>query len=109
MFSADVAGHDCSWYSSDSVRHPRAWDILFKATWKHLPGFVLGLVKYIPTREYTRFRKTRLVIEGMAQELVDEKREAYLAGDGKNKDILSILGGLSLSARYRCIINTFRQ
>ncbi|KAF7790145.1 hypothetical protein EIP86_001097 [Pleurotus ostreatoroseus] len=76
---------------SKSLLHPPRWDVLFKATWKYWPAAVLDLVQYIPTREYTHFRRTRGIIEGVAQELVDAKKSALLSGDPKSKDIMSIL------------------
>ena len=78
--------------SADSVLHPPKWDILFKGLWRHLPSPLLGCVKYIPTREYQRFRRTRTIIEGVSRQLVEDKREAYLGDDKKSKDIMSLLG-----------------
>ena len=71
--------------------HPRKWDVLFKATWKWMPESLLAFVKYIPTREYTRFRKTLKIIEGVSRQLVADKKQAYLSGEAKSKDIMSIL------------------
>ena len=54
---------------------------------------ILKFVKYIPTKDHTRFRRMLKVINKYAKDLIDEKTEAVLAGKGDNKkDIMSILG-----------------
>ncbi|KAJ3559576.1 hypothetical protein NM688_g255 [Phlebia brevispora] len=76
---------------SESVLYPPKWDILFKATWKYIPEPILEFVRFIPTREYSRFRKTLDTIEDVSRGLVENKKSALLAGDPKSKDIMSIL------------------
>ena len=71
--------------------YPPKWDILFKATWKYIPEPILEFVRFIPTREYSRFRKTLGTIEDVSRGLVESKKSALLAGDPKSKDIMSIL------------------
>ena len=82
----------CILSSADSMLHPPKWDILFKALWHYIPERILHYVKYIPTREYSRFRRTLNLIENVSRGLVNEKREAYLSGDAKSKDIMTLLG-----------------
>ena len=72
--------------------HPSVWNVLFQATWRYLPTFVLDYVDYIPTKEYQRFRYTASVVDKVAKKLIDEKTEALLAGDVKSKDAMSVLG-----------------
>ena len=60
---------------------------------------ILQYVKYIPTREHTRLRRTLNTINEFAKELIAEKTEAILAGKGENKrDIMSILGASSFES-----------
>lgn len=60
--------------------------------WYFLPRPLLDLVHYIPTKEYTRFRRCKLVVDKVSKQLVDEKREALLAESKSNRDIFSVLG-----------------
>ena len=60
--------------------------------WRYLPTKILDFVDYIPTREYTRFRRTAKVINKVSQQLIEEKTEALLAGDLTSKDAMSVLG-----------------
>ena len=78
--------------------HPPKWDILFKALWSYIPERILYYVKYIPSREYSRFRRTLSLIEGVSRGLVNEKRAAYLAGDAKSKDIMTLLGEIDFAS-----------
>ncbi|KAJ3011042.1 hypothetical protein NUW54_g2300 [Trametes sanguinea] len=49
-------------------------------------------VKYIPTKEHIRFRRTLNIINNFARELIAQRTAAALAGKNENKkDILSIL------------------
>lgn len=79
-------------FRSDSALHPPMWDILFKALWKYIPEPILELVRFIPTREYSRFRGTLNLIEGLSRQLVSEKKKVFISGDKKSKDVMSILG-----------------
>ena len=78
--------------SIDSQLHPPAWLTVFQATWNWLPGVVLDYVRYLPMREFTRFRKTLDVFHSVGKKLVEEKGEALLSGDQRSRDIMSILG-----------------
>ena len=82
----------CDLSSLDTTLHPAKWNIIFRAMWRYLPTALLDLVDYIPTKEYTRFRRTTKIINKVSKQLIDEKTDALLAGDMTGKDAMSILG-----------------
>ncbi len=59
-----------------------------------MPSALLEYVGYIPTREYTRFRKAMQVIGRVSKQLIDEKTKSYSDGDDTRKDAMSVLGKL---------------
>ena len=82
----------------DAVPFPSKLNQIFRSFWTYIPMSILYYVKYVPTKEHVRFRRTLKVINKFAKELIDEKTEAILAGKGENKkDIMSILGVSYLS------------
>ena len=86
--------------STDALPYPSTLTILFRSLWPYIPMPLLKYVKYTPTKDHVRFRKTLNVINAFAKTLIDEKTESVLAGKGENKkDIMSILG--SFSTRHR--------
>lgn len=95
---------DCEAYegspggSADAVPYPSKWTILFRSLlWPHIPMSILKYVKYIPTKDHIRFRRTLDIMHNFAKSLIEEKTEAILSGKGENpKDIMSILGMLQL-------------
>lgn len=84
---------------ADSLLHPPLWNVLFRASWQYLPKPLLHYVKYVPTREYQRFRRTLKAIGGVSSVLVDDavneaKALGKISGEdtrGK-KDVMSVLG-----------------
>ncbi|KAI9458346.1 cytochrome P450 [Lactarius psammicola] len=40
----------------DSTLYPSPLNLIFKSTWRYIPEFLLRYVRYLPTREYHRFR-----------------------------------------------------
>ena len=42
--------------SIDSTLYPTPLNLIFKSTWRYIPEFLLRYVRYLPTREYRRFR-----------------------------------------------------
>lgn len=42
--------------SIDSTLYPTPLNLIFKSTWRYVPEFLLRYVRYLPTREYRRFR-----------------------------------------------------
>lgn len=63
-----------------------------------MPDRLLYYVKYIPTREYTRFRHSLRIINKMSKQLIDQKSEDLLSGDKSSKDVMSVLGESNLDA-----------
>ena len=76
----------------DSNLYPPAWDRIFRACWEYLPSPLLDLVDYMPTREYSRFRRTTKLINKVSEQLINDKTEALLSGDVSGKDAMSVLG-----------------
>ncbi|KAI9446036.1 cytochrome P450 [Lactarius indigo] len=70
----------------DSTLYPSWYDLIFKETWKYIPGPLLEFVRYIPTREYRGFRSwldnVRVFSKGLIKRSTDK-------GDGN--DIMSVL------------------
>lgn len=60
--------------------------MVFKSTWRYLPEPILHLFRYLPGREYTRFRHYLDFIRKTAGEIVEKSEET-----GNGKDIISIL------------------
>lgn len=73
-------------FSADSTLYPHAWDIIFKHFWKFFPMTILDQSRYIPSREYSRFRRYQDYMRVFARDMI-AKSEAR--GDGK--DIMSVL------------------
>ncbi|KAH7884659.1 cytochrome P450 [Phlebopus sp. FC_14] len=84
----------------DSLLHPPAWDLLFKATWDYIPSSILYYVKYLPTKEYKRFSTYLQTAFSTGKDLMNEKASNTEKG---SKDIMSILvqSNLAEDARYR--------
>lgn len=40
----------------DSTLYPSPLNLIFRSTWRYIPEFLLRYVRYLPTREYHRFR-----------------------------------------------------
>ncbi|KAI0284849.1 cytochrome P450 [Russula brevipes] len=70
----------------DSVLYPSRVDIIFKSIWRYIPEPILDLVRYLPTREYSRFRRYTKFIRKFSQEMIEK---SLAKGDGK--DIMSVL------------------
>ncbi|KAI9066918.1 cytochrome P450 [Trametes sanguinea] len=77
---------------ADAIPFPSRLTILFRHFWRYIPMPILKFVKYVPTKDHIRFRRTLNVINDFARELIEQKTEAVLAGKNENKkDIMSIL------------------
>lgn len=76
--------------SLDSTLHPPTWDLVFKATWSYIPRPILNFVKYLPTREYKRFRSFVAVAKGLAHDLFKDRVDSGIV-DKNGKDIMSVL------------------
>ncbi|KAI0354772.1 PAH-inducible cytochrome P450 monooxygenase PC-PAH 1 [Trametes cingulata] len=77
---------------ADAIPFPSRFTLLFRHFWRYIPMPILSLVKYTPTKEHIRFRRTLKVVNAFARDLIQQKTEAVLAGKHENKkDIMSIL------------------
>ncbi|KAF8259596.1 cytochrome P450 [Lactarius quietus] len=70
----------------DSTLYSPWYDIIFKATWKYIPGPLLEYVRYLPTREYRGFRTWLDNIRKFASGLINQ---SMIKADGK--DIMSVI------------------
>jgi len=70
----------------DSTLYPTPLNLIFKSTWRYIPEFLLRFVRYLPTREYRRFR-TYLDYARTFAEGVIWKSAAKVDGD----DMMSVL------------------
>ncbi|OSD02196.1 PAH-inducible cytochrome P450 monooxygenase PC-PAH 1 [Trametes coccinea BRFM310] len=77
---------------ADAIPFPSRLTLIFRHFWRYIPMPILKFVKYVPSKEHIRFRRTLNVINDFARELIAQKTEAVLAGKNENKkDIMSIL------------------
>ncbi|KAH8998345.1 cytochrome P450 [Lactarius hatsudake] len=79
-------GHHCTLY-------PSRLDVVFKALWHYIPQPILHFVRYLPSREYRRFRSYSDYMRGFARGLI---KESIVKGDGK--DVMSVLLRANLSS-----------
>ncbi|KAI0319080.1 cytochrome P450 [Amylostereum chailletii] len=68
----------------DSTLYPRKSDIVFRAFWRYLPTTLVNFFRYLPSREYSRFRRFLDFIQDFAKTLV-----ASSSAKGDGKDIMS--------------------
>jgi len=72
--------------SVDSTLYPAWYDLVFKESWHFIPEPFLEYVRYVPLREYRRFRSFLDYMRNFARGLIEESQ---VKGDGK--DIMSVL------------------
>lgn len=70
----------------DSTLYPHKIDVIFRTLWRYIPAPIVNYFRYLPRREYTRFRRYLDFIQDFSRGLV-AKSEAK--GDGK--DVMSVL------------------
>ncbi|KAI0263461.1 cytochrome P450 [Gloeopeniophorella convolvens] len=70
----------------DSTLYPAWYDLMFKETWSYLPESIHNLIRYLPVREYRRFRSFLDFMRNFSREMV---KQSMINGDGK--DIMSVL------------------
>ncbi|KAH9935136.1 PAH-inducible cytochrome P450 monooxygenase PC-PAH 1 [Epithele typhae] len=76
---------------ADAIPNPSKFTIFFRSTWHLIPMSILKYVKYWPTKDHRRFRKTLDVINAFAKELITEKTAHAQTGKDNKKDIMSLL------------------
>jgi hypothetical protein len=72
--------------SIDSTLYPSRFDLVFKALWRYIPEPLLHYVRYLPLREYRRFRTFLDFSESFSRDIVKESTEKR---DGN--DLISVL------------------
>jgi hypothetical protein len=72
--------------SIDSTLYPSRTDIVFRSLWHYIPESLLHYVRYLPLREYHRFRTFLDFSEDFSRDIVKESTEKR---DGK--DMISVL------------------
>ncbi|KAH7920396.1 cytochrome P450 [Leucogyrophana mollusca] len=84
----------------DTLLYPPTWDLLFKASWRYFPASIRSLIKYLPTKEYRRFRTFLRLAFRTGKRLIEEKATDTEKG---SRDIMSILvqSNLSEDPRFR--------
>ncbi|KAH8995128.1 cytochrome P450 [Lactarius hatsudake] len=70
----------------DSTLYPSPLNLIFKSTWRYIPEFLLRYVRYLPTREYRRFRTYLDCARDFSREIIKKNAEK---GDGS--DMMSVL------------------
>ena len=72
--------------SIDSTLYPSRFDLVFKALWCYIPEPLLHYVRYLPSREYRRFRTFLDFSVDFSRRIIGESMEK---SDGK--DMMSVL------------------
>ncbi|KAG1747117.1 cytochrome P450 [Suillus paluster] len=72
----------------DTLLNPSSWDIVFKSIWRFLPQPILNCLKYLPSREYSRFATYLQTAIKTGKTIINEKAAGTEKG---SKDIISIL------------------
>ncbi|TFY82541.1 hypothetical protein EWM64_g1476 [Hericium alpestre] len=69
----------------DSTLYPSMFDTIFKSFWKYIPSDILHFVRFLPSREYTRFRNYTQFMRKFAPEIIRKNESAG------SKDIITVL------------------
>ena len=72
--------------SIDSTLYPSRFDLFFKSLWCYIPEPLLHYVRYLPFREYRRFRTFLDFSNSISRGIISENKEK---NDGK--DMMSVL------------------
>ncbi|KAH9968439.1 cytochrome P450 [Lactifluus volemus] len=70
----------------DSTLYPSPLDLIFKSTWRYIPEFLLRYVRYLPTREYHRFRTYLDYAREFSADIIEKN-----ATKGDGNDLMSVL------------------
>ena len=74
--------------SIDSTLYPHRWNLVFRSLWKYFPTGVLWYLRYLPSREYRRFRHYLNFMRVYGHEMVSQTQ---VDTKGTGKDIMSVL------------------
>ncbi|KZV60943.1 cytochrome P450 [Peniophora sp. CONT] len=72
----------------DSTLYPERWDIVIRSLWKYLPPSVLYYIRYLPSREYQRFRRYQEFMRIFGRKLIGRTQ---VDAQGAGKDVMSVL------------------
>jgi cytochrome P450 len=72
--------------SIDTTLYPSRFDLIFRSLWCYIPEPLLHYVRYLPLREYRRFRTFLDFSESFSRDIISESKEKR---DGK--DMISVL------------------
>lgn len=72
--------------SLDSTLYPTPLNLIFKSTWRYVPEFLLRFVRYLPTREYRRFRAYLDYARKFSEDIIWKS-----AAKGDGNDMMSVL------------------
>lgn len=75
-------------YSIDGTLYPARWYIIFRTLWDRIPADVLWLLRYLPNREYRRFRTYLNYIRKFGQGLISQTQ---VDTEAAAKDVISVL------------------
>lgn len=91
-------------HSANSLLYPSKMDLIFKSFWEYIPERLLHLVEHLPLREYIHFRRTLHIINGVARDLIREKRAALQDEkyDEENADMMTIMREFFASHLMAC-------
>ncbi|KAI9440898.1 cytochrome P450 [Lactarius indigo] len=70
----------------DSTLYPTPLNMIFKSTWRYIPEFLLQYIRYLPTREYRRFRTYLDCARDFSREIIKRNAE-----NGDGPDMMSVL------------------
>lgn len=84
--SSIVCSPVCFGHSIDSTLYPAPLDLLAKSFFNSIPTSVLYYTRYLPSREYRRFREYLDFARVISQDII---RKSEARGDGK--DVMSVL------------------
>jgi alkylphenol/PAH-inducible cytochrome P450 monooxygenase len=72
--------------SIDTTLYPTPLNLIFKSTWRYIPEFLLRFVRYLPTREYRRFRVYLDYVREFSEDIIKKNGDK----DDSN-DMMSVL------------------
>ncbi|VDC07112.1 unnamed protein product [Peniophora sp. CBMAI 1063] len=72
----------------DSTLYPHRWNIVFRSFWKYFPSDALWFLRYLPGREYRRFRHYLDFMRVYGRKMINQTQ---VDTKGAGKDIMSVL------------------
>jgi cytochrome P450 len=72
--------------SIDTTLYPTPLNLIFKSTWRYVPGFLLRFIRYLPTRECRRFRTYLDYVRGFSEDAIKKN-----AAKSDGNDMMSVV------------------